>query len=121
LDPADSNIPIAYTNGPVFFRTSLEEVDAKLTWSDTIDASQQGGSRNISGMGDSPTPVMTAVFGEQAYRGTSSIRVEGKDTGKSESFIYWKAFDVNIPISANTKLTSGHSRSMNWDGMFLWI
>jgi hypothetical protein len=103
LDPAESSIPIAYTNGPVFFRTGFEEVDAKLTWSNTIDSYQQGGSRNISGIGNSTSPEIK--YADYAHRGKRSILAEGKDTSTSESYIYWKAVDVNIPISANTKLS----------------
>jgi hypothetical protein len=46
------------------------------------------------------------VNGEISHTGTSSIRAAGNDNAASGgSYYYFRVFDVNIPINANTKLS----------------
>jgi hypothetical protein len=105
LEPAVPSEPIPFSNGPVFFRTSLEESDAALRWRNTVDA-ENGGSRNVSGhaaAGESG-PVLT-VADHAAHRGKRSLEYAGSATSADDSHVYFKAFDVDIPVTKNMKLS----------------
>ena len=103
-DSTEEEVPIPCTNGPVFFRTSVEQnYDAAMTWIDTLDATG-GGGINVIGYGSSGNPECGVVEGEQSHMGQFSIRYAGRDTSDSNSYYYFKAFDVDVPITADTEL-----------------
>jgi hypothetical protein len=112
-----AQVPIPYSLGPVFFRTSFEPADAALTWTDTVDA-EHGGTLNVAGYGGAGAgPTLTAVTGAAgaadafdaaasiAHRGKFALQYAGRASDPSDSHVYFKAFDVDIPVTLNLKLS----------------
>ncbi len=100
----EDEVPIPCANGPVFFRTSVEKnYDAAVTWIDTLDTTG-GGEVNVIGYGGIGDPECGVVEGEQTHIGKFAIRYAGLDTSDSDSYYYFKVFDVDVPITADTKL-----------------
>lgn len=97
--PLTANVSIPYSNGPLWFRTSVQPgYDAVLTWTDSADPSSV--PRNVS------NPLCGIVSNETSKTGNASIRVAGRDNSATGgSFHYFRAFDVNIPVNANTKMS----------------
>jgi hypothetical protein len=108
-----AQVPIPYSLGPVFFRTSLEPADAALTWTDTVDA-EHGGALNVAGYGGAAEggPSLAAVSGAAGveagavvHRGKFALQYAGRATDLSDSHVYFKAFDVDIPVTQDMKLS----------------
>jgi hypothetical protein len=101
IDPATENVTIPFSSGPVYFRTSLEaDIDPLPSWTENIeirvDISAYG-----SNFGDPSCDTSIDVF----HRGTHSLRIEGRDLAQTDgSCVYFKVFDVDIPVNANTQL-----------------
>lgn len=96
--PLTTNVPIPYSTAPMWFRTSVEaEYDAMLSWTNSADPSSV--PQNVS------APLCGVVTGETSHTGPSSIRVSGTDNAAGTSYYYFRAFDVNIPVNAATKLS----------------
>lgn len=93
------NVTIPYATAPVWLRTSLEAgYDAALTWTDSAEPTSV--PTNIT------TPICGTVSGETSHSGTYSIRVAGQDNSATAgSYYYFRTFDVNIPVTATTKLS----------------
>ncbi|MET0405863.1 MAG: glycoside hydrolase family 71/99-like protein, partial [Cystobacter sp.] len=105
LDAPSATVPIAPSNGPVWFRSGAEEVDAALTWANTLEPTS-GGAQGVTGYGGTGSVDFSVVSGEQAHGGTRALRISGRDTQASgASFAYFKAYDVHIPITASTRLS----------------
>ena len=103
--PVVMDVPIPYSNSPVFFRSSVEKgYDAIPTWVDSTDITD-GGARNVIGWGGAGGPECGVVSGEISDSGTWSIRYSGKDTSETISYQYFKVFDVDIPVSKTTTLS----------------
>jgi hypothetical protein len=94
-----ANVTIPYVTAPVWLRTSLEAgYDASLTWTDSAEPTSV--PINVT------TPICGTVSGETSHSGTYSIRVAGQDNSATAgSYYYFKTFDVNIPVTATTKLS----------------
>ncbi|MCC2685332.1 MAG: xylosidase/arabinosidase [Paenibacillaceae bacterium] len=110
-------VPVPYSLGPVFFRTSFEPTDAALTWTDTVDT-EHGGALNVAGYGGAGDgPTLAVVAGESsvtggadaakapAHRGKFALQYAGQATEPSASHVYFKAFDVDIPVTQDMKLS----------------
>ncbi|UCJ05312.1 T9SS type A sorting domain-containing protein [Chitinophaga pendula] len=97
--PLTTNVSIPFSNGPVWFRTSVEtDYDAVPTWTNSADPSSV--PRNIG------TPLCGTVTGETSHSGNTAIRISGADNAATGgSYHYFRVFDVNIPVNANTKLS----------------
>ncbi|KAA2240962.1 T9SS type A sorting domain-containing protein [Chitinophaga agrisoli] len=97
--PLTTNVTIPYSVAPLWFRTSVETgYDAVLNWTNSADPSSV--PRNVS------APLCGIVSGETSHTGPSSIRVSGTDNAASGgSYYYFRAFDVDIPVNASTKLS----------------
>ncbi|WP_220183266.1 glycoside hydrolase family 71/99-like protein [Sphaerisporangium album] len=103
LDPLVTQVPIPLAPGPVFLRTSVErETDAQPTWTNTAGP---GGTQNVAGPGGSGTPTFTVAINEDNQLGVSALRFQGSATATAHSHAYYQAFDVNIPVTAATKLS----------------
>jgi alpha-D-xyloside xylohydrolase len=88
------------TTGGILFQTGLESGNTQPTWSDTIEV-----STNVIGYLSGINPECAVRSGEQAHTGTASLMFSGTDNNATTSFCYFKVFDVNIPITATTKLS----------------
>lgn len=100
LDPLTINVPIQYSVGPVYFRTSVETgFDALPNWQNEPLV-----VRNVLGFGGASTPQCGVVTGESQKTGIHSVKISGRDNSAVESYADFKVFDVDIPVLADTKL-----------------
>jgi hypothetical protein len=81
------------------FYTSFETSQTLPTWSDTIDWSV-----NVSGYHAGINPECS-IRQEQAHSGTTALMYSGTDDSASSSYVYFKVFSVNIPITSATKMS----------------
>jgi hypothetical protein len=81
------------------FYTSFETSQTLPTWSDTIDS-----SINVSGYHSGINPECSTRQ-EQAHSGTTALMYSGTDNSASSSYVYFKVFSVNIPITSATKMS----------------
>jgi len=97
--PLTTNVTTPYTAAPNWLKTSLEAgYDASLTWADSPEPSSI--PQNVT------VPICGTVSGETSHSGTYSIRVAGQDnSAATASFYYFRTLDVNIPVTANTRLS----------------
>ncbi len=103
LDPITTNVTIPFSNGPIWFRTSMEQkYDAMPGWTDSPDPTVT--TTNIIGYNGNGNPEC-GVVNEVNHTGTQSIRYSGRDNSTNESFIKFRVFPVNIPINPKTKLS----------------
>lgn len=101
LDAVNSTMPIQYSNGPIFFRTSNEaKYDAQPTWVGTTEQKS-----NVSANGSNFGNPSCATISQNPHIGVYSLKVSGRDRSASSSYAYFKVWDVNIPISSNTQLS----------------
>jgi len=116
--PLTKNVTIPFNAAPDWLRTSVEQgYDASLNW--VNNAEQTSIPQNVT------NAVLDTAHNEISHTGTYAIRAAGQDNSStSPSFYYFKAFDVNIPVSANTKLsfwtypTNAMSRFVSVDLIF---
>ncbi|MFC7586111.1 hypothetical protein ACFQYP_21985 [Nonomuraea antimicrobica] len=102
-DPLVTQVPIPLSAGPVFFRTSLEQdTDARPTWTSTP---VPGGLSNVAGPGGTGSPTLAPVTGQDNQLGESALRAQGSSTASGHSYAYFQVFDVDIPVSARTRLS----------------
>ncbi|MDP4240568.1 MAG: hypothetical protein Q8904_13970 [Bacteroidota bacterium] len=100
-DNYHTNVPVSYSLGPVFFRTSMEvNYDAVPTWSD-----QMATIKNVVGYGGTSVPHCSLVNKEVSRTGAYSLKYSGRDNSTTESYCYFNVFDVNFPVYSDTKLT----------------
>ncbi|MEU8385483.1 hypothetical protein, partial [Streptosporangium sp. NPDC048865] len=96
LDPLVNTVPIPLSTGPVFFRTSVEAgTDAQPTWTNTPGG---GGTTNVTGQS------LAVAANEDNQIGSSALRIRGSAASAAASHAYFQVFDVNIPVTAATKL-----------------
>ncbi|QRK04698.1 hypothetical protein JQX13_31235 [Archangium violaceum] len=88
-------IPAA--GGGELFKSGFESVQP--TWLDTLD-----GSQNVSAH-TGATKVECSPRRESPHQGTSALMYSGKDNSTTVSYANARVFDVNIPITAATKLS----------------
>ncbi|SFE11800.1 Por secretion system C-terminal sorting domain-containing protein [Chitinophaga sp. CF118] len=103
--PLTANVTIPYVAAPNWLKTSLESgYDAALTWTDSAEPTSV--PKNILGYNGTATPICGTVSGETSHSGNYSIRVAGQDNAAATaSFYYFRSFDVNIPVTTNTRLS----------------
>jgi hypothetical protein len=100
LDPLTANVTIPYSEGPVYFRTSVESgYDALPNWQ-----SETQSIKNVLGFGGFSTPQCNLVPNERRHSGNYSIKFSGRDNSATESYCDFKVFDVDIPVLSDTKL-----------------
>lgn len=100
IDAVTTNVTIPFSNGPVFFRTSNEAtIDAQPSWVSTTDVKS-----NVSSYGSASGNASCAVVAANARRGTSALRVRGRDNSATGSYAYFRVYDVNIPVDLYTTL-----------------
>jgi hypothetical protein len=109
-------VPIACSDGPVYFRTGLEpSLDARLTWENTIDQEGVGDERvagpngRAVGMSGIVKAKLQAVADGNAHLGKGSLKFSGVAQGvqgnrNSRAYANFKAFAVDIPVTPQTKL-----------------
>ena len=101
LDAANATMPIQYSAGPIFFRTSNEaKYDAQPTWVSTTDL-----KTNVTAYGSNSGNPSCAVVAANPHKGLYSLKVMGRDRSTSTSYAYFRVWDVNIPVSSNTELS----------------
>jgi lysophospholipase L1-like esterase len=81
------------------FATGFESADTQPTWRDTIDWSS-----NVSGYFSTINPECSIRTQEQAHSGSSALMYSGTANGGSSTFVYFKVFSVDIPVSSATTL-----------------
>lgn len=94
---------------PVYFRTSFEEgFDALPDWLGVEE--ETTASTGVSGSGGTALPEVGRST-DRFRSGGESIVLRGMDNSESASLIYYKLFDVNIPVFRNTYLYYDHFAS----------
>lgn len=92
--------------GTTLFTTGFETADTQPTWLDTIN-----NSFNVTGYTGgvnpecSPRDVAGDGGGLTAHGGSKAEMFSGTDNSASTSYCYYKAFSVNIPVTAATKMS----------------
>lgn len=81
------------------FTTGFESGQTPPTWDDTVDFAV-----NVGGYCCGLTHMSSAIRKERAHTGVTALMYAGNDASSSVSYSYNKVFDVNIPITASTKL-----------------
>jgi hypothetical protein len=101
LDAVNAIMPIQYSDGPIYFRTSNEaKYDAQPTWISTTDL-----KTNVTAYGSSFGNPACTVVASNPHTGLYSLKITGRDRSASTSYAYFRVWDVNIPISSNTQLS----------------
>ncbi|WP_107081700.1 glycoside hydrolase family 71/99-like protein [Streptomyces sp. SBT349] len=104
-EPLVQEVPIPLSEGPVFLRTGVEqEVDAQPTWTNTPGP---GGTANVTGPGGGGGPALGVATGADHLGGASALRIQGTTPTTAHSYAYMQAFDVDIPVTAETGLSYG--------------
>ncbi|MDQ2718643.1 MAG: T9SS type A sorting domain-containing protein [Bacteroidota bacterium] len=100
-DPPISSVPVPYSVGPIFFRTSNEaKYDAQPTWSNTTDYKS-----NVTAYGSNYGNPGCAVIQANAHKGQYSLKISGRDRSSGTSYAYFRVWSVNIPVSSTTQLS----------------
>lgn len=100
IDPLTINVPIPYSVGPIYFRTSVETgYDAIPNWQNKLLT-----VKNVIGFGGVSTPQCGVVAGEIQKTGNHAIKISGRDNSAVESYVDFKVFDIDIPVFSETKL-----------------
>jgi len=88
-----------HPNQADLFYTSFETSQTLPTWNDTAD--------NIAGVTGYHSGINPecATRQEQAHSGTTALMYSGSDTNTTRSYVYFKVFSVNIPMTSATKLS----------------
>ncbi|UAY52470.1 T9SS type A sorting domain-containing protein [Ferruginibacter albus] len=96
-------VSIPYSAGPIWFRTGVEQkYDAQLSWTDSPEPTMT--PTNVIGYLGNGNPELGTVD-ELSHIGGYSLRYAGRDNSAVTSSFYFRAFDVNIPVDANTTLS----------------
>jgi hypothetical protein len=100
LDAINAIMPVAYSVGPIFFRTSNEpKYDAQPNWLSTTNQKS-----NVSAYGSNFGNPSCATATGHPRSGQYSLYVSGRDRSATTSNAYFQVWDVNIPVTANTEL-----------------
>ncbi len=101
LDGVNATMPVSYSVGPIYFRTSNEaKYDPQPTWSNSTDL-----KKNVTKYGSNSGNPTCATIQAGPHNGLFSLKIAGRDRSSSSSYAYFKVWDVNIPISSNTELS----------------
>lgn len=87
------------TEDGVLFQSGLETSDTQPTWSDTLD-----GVSNVTAYPGASGPECS-IRQEGVHSGSKAIMYSGHDNSATTSYCKYKVFDVNIPVTANTKMS----------------
>lgn len=95
--------PIA--SGSTLFTSGLEVGDTQPTYLDSILASSNVGPYTVGGIPEcSPRDVAADGWGLTAHAGSKAIMFSGNDASATTSYCNFRVFNVNIPVTAATKL-----------------
>jgi hypothetical protein len=86
-------------SGGVLFQSGFESTHTQPTWLDTVEASQNVTAQTWA------TKVECSPRQESPHTGIAALMYSGKDTSTTVSYANARVFDVNIPITATTKLS----------------
>ncbi|MFF0724375.1 glycoside hydrolase family 71/99-like protein [Streptomyces sp. NPDC004134] len=101
--PLVRTVPIPPSTGPDLLRTGTElQQDVQPTWTDSIGP---GGSANVTGASGTGAPTMGTVTGADRRTGQSALRLQGSTPAPAHSYAYFRAFDVDIPVTSATRLS----------------
>lgn len=92
-------VTASFASSSVVWSSGFETTDTKLTYSDTPDWLY-----NVTGYTVNVRPE-ASVRQEAAHTGTKALVYSGTDASPSSSIVYFKSFDVNIPVMSDTKLS----------------
>ena len=108
IEPLTENVSIPYSEGPVWFRTSVEKgFDAVFHSSAGIVRSE-----NVQNL------ECVIEETEQSHIGKHAIKFSGESNANEVAFADFMVFDVDIPINAKTKL--GYwSKPLNENGKYI--
>ena len=101
LDASNSVMPIQFSVGPIYFRTSSEALyDPQPTWTSTVELST--GIKKYGNVAGTPT---CATILANPHSGQYSLKVMGYDNATTTSNVYFKVYDVNIAVTTTTELS----------------
>ncbi len=99
-DAVNVTMPVQYSAGPIFFRTSNElKYDAMPTWVSTTDLKS-----NVTAYGSNSGNPTCATIQTNPHAGLYSLKIAGRDRSSSSSYAYFKVWDVNIAVTSTTEL-----------------
>ena len=100
-DVTNATMPVSYSVGPIFFRTSNEaKYDPTPAWVSTTDLKV-----NVTNYGSNSGNPTCATIQAGPHNGLYSLKIAGRDRSTSSSYAYFKVWDVNIPVTSNTELS----------------
>jgi hypothetical protein len=98
IDEVTTTVTIPYSAGPVYFRTSSEaDIDPQPTWNSTSE-----NKVNVTAYGSNLGNPACAAVTANPHKGSKALRIQGRDRSESTSYVYFKVFDVDIPVDTNT-------------------
>ena len=101
VDPVNATMPVQYSAGPIFFRTSNElKYDAMPTWVSTTDL-----KTNVTAYGSNFGNPTCATIQSNPHAGLYSLKISGRDRSSSSSYAYFRVWDVNIAVTSTTELS----------------
>ncbi len=101
LDATNSIMPVQFSVGPIFFRTSNEaKYDPQPTWINTTEL-----KTNVTAFGSNFNNPTCASIQTNPHNGLYSLKFAGRDRSASTSYAYFKVWDVNIPVTSTTELS----------------
>jgi hypothetical protein len=83
------------------YRTSFETSDFPTTWSNSTAYAPVNVSGYLSGI----APECSVRQEQSTTGGTRALMFSGTDNSASQSFVYFKVYDVNIPVDSKTRLS----------------
>lgn len=93
-----NSVPVPLTEGPTYFRSSFETVDAKLSRQNTPIESE-----GLSDA-DGDLPICRIDRAGTAHRGVSSVKIWGRAQSGEKSMVTFGGIKTAIPVSKDTKL-----------------
>lgn len=94
-----ASLLISHAATQVVWSTGFESDQTQPTYSDTVDWLNNVGPFNSGGRPEA------SIREEAAHSGTKALMYSGNDYSSGSSFVYFKSYDVSIPIASSTKLS----------------
>lgn len=76
------------------FASGFETTDTQPSWTNSVEY-----EANVTGA------TCSVVTGQQAVTGIASLKIQGSDNSPTQSYTYFKVFDVNIAVTSSCALT----------------
>lgn len=100
-EKSESRRPVPKKDPSFLFSTGFEEGDIQPTWNDRPD----GGPVNVSGYFAGIDPECSIRAEGIAHSGNTALMYSGTANGGEMTVCYFEVFDVDVPITADTKLS----------------